>query len=342
MAMRCHLPFNGTESRGLAPFRRGWLGVVRGSLLLLFGWLLTSCREPAPPLRVGCNVWTGYEPLHLAAAHGYFSGHAIQVIEFPSAADVIRAYRNGALEVAAVTADEALQIAETDPAQRIFLVCDFSRGGDAIVARQEFPDLKSLRGRRIGVEPNALGAYVLARALQGAGMSAGDVTVVPVGLEAHEEAFARGQVDAVVTFDPRGSRLLAGGARSVFDSSQIPGEIVDLLLTRPETLQRHRAELRTLVGGWFKALDELSARRAETIGQMARRQGQSAELFTQSLQGLELPDRAANRRLLGSSTNSLAAALRRLARVMDEQKLIGPVPDPAALLDDSLVSPEAP
>ncbi len=340
--MRCHLPFNGTESRRTAPYRRGGLGVVRVSVLVLFGWLLTSCREPAPPLRVGCNVWTGYEPLHLAAERGFFAGQAVQVIEFPSTADVIRAYRNGALEVAAVTADEALLIAETAPAQRIFLVCDFSRGGDAILARKEFPDLKSLRGRRIGVEPNALGAYVLARALQLAGMSAGDVTVVPVGLEAHEEAFDQGQVDAVVTFEPRRSRLVAAGAHPVFDSSQIPGEIVDLLLTRPETLQRYRAELRTLVGGWFKALDELSARRAETIGQMARRQGQSAALFAQSLQGLELPDRAANRRLLGSSTNSLAAALRRLARVMDEQKLIGPVPDPATLLDDSLVSLEAP
>lgn len=340
--MHRHSPFNGAESRRTSSFRRGWLGVVRCSVLVLLACLLASCREPAPPLRVGCNLWTGYEPLHLAAARGHFAGQSIQVIEFPSAADVIRAYRNGALEVAAVTADEALQITETAPAQRIFLVCDVSRGGDGIVARQEFPDLKSLRGRRIGVEPNALGAYVLARALQLAGMSPGEVTVVPVGLEAHEEAFTRGKVDAVVTFEPRRSRLVAAGARSVFDSSQIPGEIVDLLLTRPETLQRYRAELRALVGGWFKALDELSVRRVETIGQMARRQGQSPEQFTLSLQGLELPDQATNRRLLGSSTNSLAPALRRLARVMNEQKLIGPVPDPAALLDDSLVCPEAP
>ena len=36
-------------------------------VVVLFGLLLAGCgSQPEPPLRVGTNLWPGYEPLYLA------------------------------------------------------------------------------------------------------------------------------------------------------------------------------------------------------------------------------------------------------------------------------------
>lgn len=259
------------------------------------------------------------------------------MIHFPSATEVIRAYRNRVIDVAAVTADEALLVAETQPEQRIILVLDFSKGADAIIANPAFPTMKDLKGKRVGVEPNALGAYVLARALETAGLAVSNVVVVPVGLEAHEESMLSNHVDAIVTFEPRRSRLLAAGMVSVFDSSMIPGEIVDVLLTREELTRTNRKQLQALLRGWFRALDHLKDKPLDAIVRMAHRERLTPEAFQKLLGDLELPDRNANLRLLGRSTNSLVGTLRRLSDEMISHKLMETATDPANLLDASLV-----
>ena len=50
--------------------------------------------------------------------------------------EVVQAYRNGVIDVVAVTLDEALRIAELEEEQRIVLVIDFSKGGDSIMGRK--------------------------------------------------------------------------------------------------------------------------------------------------------------------------------------------------------------
>ena len=47
-----------------------------------------------------------------------------------------------------------------------------------VVARPEIGGLRELRGRRIGVENTALGAYMLARALQSGELARADVEIV--------------------------------------------------------------------------------------------------------------------------------------------------------------------
>lgn len=304
-------------------------------LLLISGWV--GCREPEQPLRVGCNMWPGYEPLHLARELGLYDRHSVQVIHFPSTTEVIRAYRNRVIDVAAITADEALLVAETQPDQRIILVLDVSKGADAIMANPAFPTMKSLKGKRIGVEPNALGAYVLARALETSGLEVSNVVVVPVGLEAHEESMLSNRVDAIVTFEPRRSRLLAAGMVSVFDSSMLPGEIVDVLVTREELTRTNRRGLQALLHGWFKALDYLRTNPSDAMTRMARRERLTPDGFEKLLRDLELPDRETNLRMLGSATNSLVGTLRRLSAEMISHKLMETAVEPATLLDSSFV-----
>ncbi|MGB5468727.1 MAG: nitrate/sulfonate/bicarbonate ABC transporter, partial [Sedimenticolaceae bacterium] len=80
---------------------------ICGLLLAVAALLLPAIGQAAQPLRIGTNVWPGYEPLYLAAEReNWKSKLDIRMVEYPSATEVIRAFRNRALEGAALTLDE--------------------------------------------------------------------------------------------------------------------------------------------------------------------------------------------------------------------------------------------
>lgn len=318
----------GTGSSLCVVFLGFFLGLV---------WVVVGCGRGKVPIRVGTNIWPGYEPLYLAQSLGYYDGGRIQLVEFPSATEVVRAYRNRAIEVAALTLDEAISMAETLPDQRVMLVCDFSNGADVIVARPGFRSMLELRGRRIGLESGALGAYVLMRGLALAGMEAREVTPVPLPLEDHESAYGRGLVDAVVTFEPHRSKLLGLGGRVVFDSSRIPREIVDVLVVRPEVAGSATESLGELGRGWFRALGYLREHPGDSAVRLAPRERVSPEVFRSLLSGIEFPSRQENLVMLDGAHPLLAGSLETLSRLMLSQKLITRTNHPVLRLDPDLV-----
>jgi NitT/TauT family transport system substrate-binding protein len=59
----------------------------------------------------------------------------------------------------------------------------------------------------------------------------------------------------VVTWNPLVSEILAmPGSHKVFDSSQIPGEIIDLMVVNTETLKDNPALGKALVGAWYEIM----------------------------------------------------------------------------------------
>src|SRR3954465_6811622 len=130
-------------------------------LAALFGCM----REPEPALRIGTNVWVGSEPLYLARELGYLDPGTVQLVEYPSASEVLRAYRNQAIDGMVISLDELFGLAVDGLQPRIILVVDVSHGADAVVGRQNMRTMNDLKGKRIAVESGALGAFVLSRAL---------------------------------------------------------------------------------------------------------------------------------------------------------------------------------
>ena len=192
--------------------------------------ILASCTKVEPPLRVGANVWPGYETLYLARSLGYYDNTPIKLVDYPSGTEEVRAYRNGEIEAAGISIDQALVLAATNPDVKIVVVMDFSNRGDVILGKPEMENLQGLKARPVGVESTALGAFIITRALKQKGMSPKDIKIVSLGVSEHERAFKDGKVDAVVTFGYARTKLLAAGAKQLFDSSQIPGEVVDVLI----------------------------------------------------------------------------------------------------------------
>ncbi len=297
--------------------------VWRAWAVLIWALLVGGCVEEAePPLRVGTNLWPGYESLYLARDLGYFDATPVRLVEYPSATEVSRALRNGAIEAAALTLDEVLAVVQYGVAVRVVLVMDSSHGGDVVLGRPEIMALKDIKGRRVGVENGALGAYVLTRALQIAGLNDADVNVVPMTVSAQEQAYRENYVDAVVTMEPVRTRLLKQGARQLFDSSQIPGEVVDVLVVRQGYLEQHPRQVKNLVSRWFAALEYRAKKPDDSDRRMSKRLAISPDEVGLSFGGLRIPGVEDNRRLLGGNPPQLLAPAERLMRILLEKKLL--------------------
>lgn len=297
-----------------------WFARRLWPLLMLF--LLAGCAEPpAAPMRIGTNVWPGYEPLYLARDREEWSAERFRLVEYPSASEVLRAFRNRSLDAAALTLDEVLQLRQDGLPVKVVLVTDVSHGGDVIMGRPGMSSFTDLRGRRVAVESGALGAYMISRALALNGMALDEVEVVHLPVDAHEAAYGAGEVDALVTFEPVRTRMLARGAVELFSSRQIPGEIVDVLVVHEDFLLLWPERVRELTDGWFRALEMLKGDPLRAGEVIARRLKVSVEEALAGYDGLHLPDRAENRRLLGEA-GGLRDGLKRLNRTLAAEGLL--------------------
>ncbi len=322
---------------------RIWQHIVKNSIIsLFFGTLLVSTlvgciQNPPDPLRVGFIVWPGYESLFLARDLGHYKDTPIRLVDYPSNSEVIRAFRNQNLQAAALTLYEALLVAETEPDVRVVLILDSSNGADAILAKPEIKTLQAIKGKRVGVESGALGGFILTRALEKVNLMPKDVQIVSLGLSEHEQAFKRRKVDAVVTSEPTGSKLLAKGANLLFDSSNIPGEILDVLVVRDELLNKQTSAVQDLLDGYFSALNYLRENPQDAARRIAPREGVTPQQFLKSLEGIQIPDLEENQNILAKNNTSSNEKVKKVAQFMVDNKLLQKRIDPTSLFEASIV-----
>jgi len=287
---------------------------------------------------VGAIVFPGYEPLFVARKLGAYDGHSIQLVEFPSTPEVVRAFQNQSIEAAALTLDETLALLESQPNLHAVLVLDFSNGADVLMARPKFKTIAELKGKRIGVEVNALGSYLLSHALAPAGLTPADVVVVPTPTYRHKDAFASGELDAIITFEPYKAHLKSMGAITLFDSTQIPGQVVDLLVVRGDLAQARNSQIDALVGGWAAATKLLSTNRTQFAAMAAQREGIKPGEFLQAMEGLVIPNLASNKVLLTTTITPLTKTALEMSRIMVHAGLLRNVVTSLTFLDPGPVS----
>jgi len=301
-----------------------WIGAF-AALVFAIGLvgLLGGCmRSSEAPLRIGTNVWIGSEPLYLARQLGRLDPSTVQLVEYPSASEVLRAYRNQAIDGMVISLDELFGLAADGLDPKIILVVDVSNGADVVVGRGGMKSMRDLRGKSVAVESSALGAFVLSRALAVNEMQPSDVNVVHLESNEQPEAFAKGLVDGAVTFDPYRAQFLRAGAHTLFDSSQIPGEIVDLLAVRADVIERRPKAVDALLSGWFSAIGYMARNPDDAARRMGIRQQTTGEQFLQALRGIHVPTREENVKMLGGLKPELAVTGRRLLSLMLDAKLL--------------------
>lgn len=288
--------------------------------------VLLSCGlESSRPLKVATNLWPGYEPLYLAQYLGAFE-KKVEVIQLASATEVMRALAHGNVDAAGLTMDEAISLMAKGLDLVILLVLDHSRGGDAIVvsAGTQY----GLQGLRIGVENTATGAIFLSEALAQAGLQFDDIEILTLSPDEQEAALAGKRVDAVVTFEPFKSRLLANGGRVLLDTSQAPDLISDVLVVKADVLEHHPQHIKQLIAGYQKAREYMHSHHRESEAFFSKRLQLDKDQLEVVFSGIYLPTLEDNINWFEGSPSAYEKAFRRLLDIMKARDLVQGDPEP--------------
>ena len=303
--------------------------------------VLTGCGDKyVEPLVFGAIAWPGYEPAYVARELGYLNADQVHLAEITNSTEVLRAFRNGQLHVAGLTLDEALGLRNSIPDLQVFMVADFSNGADVLMARRGINSLDQLKGKRIGVEKTALGAYYFSLILRAANLSIKEVNVVSLPLDEHARAFRAGLVDAVVTFEPVRSELLQQGAEVLFDSTKVPGKIVDVLVLRAADAEAQQAHLQAFVKAWFRALNVIEQDHAGAYPVMAQHEQVPVAQLEQEMHGLLLVDRKQNLKQLSGKASPLLDTANYIQRILKESGLVVGSDDLSLLINPHIVAGE--
>ncbi|MEN8303928.1 MAG: ABC transporter substrate-binding protein [Campylobacterota bacterium] len=256
-----------------------------------------SNKESGEELHVGMNTWPGYEPFVLAKDLGYLD-ERVRVSRLDSATNVIRSFKSDLIDVACITLDEAIIMQETSEDEiKVITIMDFSTGGDVIIANKNIKSLKELKGKRIGVESTALGAFMLARAVDFTPeLTMSDLKILNIGYEHHQNDFETNKIDAVITFEPIKTRLLKStNAHVIFSSEQIPGEILDVIVVKSKTIKSKNSELQKMIDAWYETIEYIKQNRNESLKRMAKYENISLNEFAIAYTGLTVPSLVENR-----------------------------------------------
>ena len=271
---------------------------------------------------MGTSIWPGFEPFYVARELHFWREDQIKLLEYTSTSELTRAFRNGTIDGGLLTLDEALLLVEDLQDVRILMVTDISNGADVILANPRFHSVRDLRGHRIGAETTGVGAYMLFRALEFAGLKPGDVEIVTVEFSEQQPALDRGLVDAVVTYEPVRTQLRSAGARQIFDSTLIPGEIVDVLVVRSSYLTASPDNARLLVEAYYRAQRYAREHSDDFVRVAAAHESETPQQFRQSMTLLRVPNAQERSALLAGAPAPLQKQAQSLADVMFQGKLL--------------------
>jgi NitT/TauT family transport system substrate-binding protein len=211
--------------------------------------------------KIAWSIYVGWMPWGYAADQKIVEkwakkqGIEIEVVQINDYIESINLYTSGQYDGCAMTNMDALTIpAAGGVDSTALLVGDFSNGNDGVVLKGK-SDLKEIKGQKVHLVELSVSHYLLARALESVALAEKDVTVVNISDSDVVGAFPTDDVTAVTTWNPQLSEIKKmPGAHEVFDSSKIPGEIIDMMVVNTATLEANPKFAKALAGAWYETM----------------------------------------------------------------------------------------
>src|SRR5580765_3124325 len=238
------------------------------SIFLAVASLLAAETPGAKPsFTVGWSVYAGWTPYHYLMQSGIMRkwadkyGITIKVQRFDYAPS-LDAFVAKNIDACTMTNMEALDMpAASGVPTTSIIIGDYSNGNDALLVRNGLA-MKDLAGKKMLLVQKTVSEYLFDRAMTIGGLR-GDLKKVRVVNTSDSDiatAFiADTGAQAVVTWKPMVSQIAKQkGVASLFDSSKIPGEILDLTVVRTDVLDRPDGSgqkfAKALAGAWYELM----------------------------------------------------------------------------------------
>jgi NitT/TauT family transport system substrate-binding protein len=236
--------------------------------------VIASSLPAAPPaFTVGWSIYAGWTPYYYMNKSGLLRkwadkyGVSIKVQRFDYAPS-LDAFVARNIDACAMTNMEALDMpAASGVPTTVVLIGDYSNGNDALLVRGG-QQMKDLAGKKMLLVQKTVSEYLFDRAMTMNGLRDQIKRVRLINTSDSDIATAfigDTSANAVVTWKPMVSQLIRQkGVTSLFNSSQIPGEILDLTVVRTDVLNRPDGSgqrfAKALAGAWFEMLSMMTVK----------------------------------------------------------------------------------
>jgi NitT/TauT family transport system substrate-binding protein len=252
-------------------FKTIWKIMLRILLLCLF--LTGSAFGQKPTFTLGWSVYAGWTPYHYLLKSGILRKWAdkynvtIQVKRFDYAPS-LDAFVAKNIDACTMTNMEALDMpAASGVPTTVTIIGDYSNGNDALLVRNGL-QLNGLAGKKMLLVEKTVSEYLFDRAMTLNGLRDQIKRVRMINTSDSDIATAflsDTSASAAVTWKPMLSQMAKQkGITSLFNSSQIPGEILDLTVIRTEVLERSDGSgqrfAKAVAGAWFELMTLMSGK----------------------------------------------------------------------------------
>ena len=319
------------------------LGLVL--LATLAGGVLTACQKPVAqdtPVRIGYSAWPGWFPWQVTETKKLFTAADVPVKLqwFDGYLDSINALSAGQLDCNSQTLNDTISSIAAGADLQVVMMNDFSTGNDQIIAAPGINSIAELKGKKVAAEEGTVDHYLLLMVLKQAGLSAKDITFVPLETGAAAAAFAAGKVDAAGVYAPFTTQALKRpGAKALTTSREHPGAISDLLVCRRDFVAKHPEKIQKVVNAWFATLDTIKQDPAGTLPILVERSGVSEAEFKEYNAGTTIQTLEQNRQGFkpGSTMLSMPHAAEQISTFLVETGLAKTKPDLSNLFNSQFV-----
>lgn len=292
--------------------------------------LSSSMADAAPKkdFKVAWSIYVGWMPWGYAADSGIVKkwadkyGINIEVKQFNDYVESINQYTAGAFDAVTLTNMDALSIPSAGGVDTTaVIVGDFSNGNDAVILKGK-DKLADIKGQNVNLVEFSVSHYLLARGLETVKLEEKDLKVVNTSDADMAAAYKTPDVTAVVTWKPIVSTIAESpDAKIVFDSSKIPGEIIDLMVANTEVLKDNPDFGKALVGIWYDTMKALASDPAAKES-MAKASGTDVKGFDDQLATTKLFDKPADA-VAFTTSPELKATSERVSKFLFDKALLG-------------------
>ncbi|KCV81039.1 ABC transporter substrate-binding protein [Actibacterium atlanticum] len=270
-------------------------GIFAAASVLALAAATPTFAEEKTEFKVAWSIYVGWMPWGYLETSGIMDkwadkyGIDVEIVQINDYVESINQYTAGAFDGVSATNMDTLSIPSGGGVDTTALIVgDFSNGNDAVIVKDG--DLAALKGKPVNLVELSVSHYLLARALDSVGMKESDLDGVINTSDADMiAAFATDDVEAVVTWNPLVSSILEDpSATKLFDSSDIPGEIIDLMVVNTETLADNPAFGKAMVGAWYEVMGLMAAGDEAVLTEMAEASGTDLAGYKAQLASTEM------------------------------------------------------
>ncbi len=224
-------------------------------------------------VKVGVVTWGGY------AGGQYFNegfkansrSRFVQDYGFPVEFKILddvpvsrEAWKNDEVNLLWCTVDalptEIAGLSDFDPV--VVFQADWSRGGDALVARRGINSVNDLKGKKIAVAEMTPSHSFLIWLLEAANLKASDVQIIKQASAIDAaQVFKSQQVDAAVVWSPDDQACLqaVAGSKILQSTKSASNIIADAFIAKRAWVDQNRDKVQKLYEGWMKGAAEINS-----------------------------------------------------------------------------------